>query len=92
MNHIVVVKVVDGLEDLSDCLGRILFRELAIFANPIKEFSTGGQLCYNIVFVLRSPHQRWTMLHSIRHTLDSNQSWNRTIWGCFILCSRTISS
>lgn len=92
MDHIVVVKVVDGLEDLSDCLGRILFGELAIFANPIKEFSPGGQLCNNVVFVLHSPDQHWTLLHRIRHTLDSNQSWNRTIWGCFILCSRTISS
>lgn len=42
MHYIVVVKVIDSLEDLSDCLRRIFFRELAKFADPIKEFSTGS--------------------------------------------------
>lgn len=42
MNHIVIVKVVNSLENLSDCLRRIFFRELAVFADPIEEFSTGS--------------------------------------------------
>lgn len=92
MNDIVIVKIVDSLEDLSDGLRRVFFGELAIFANAIKEFSTGSQLRNDVVFVLRSPHQHRTMLPTIGHTLDSNQSWNRTIWGCFILCSKCISS
>lgn len=92
MNDIVVVKIVDSLENLSNCLRRIFFGELAIFADAIKQFSPGSQLRNDIVFVLGSPHQHQTTLRTIRHTLDSNQSWNRTIWGCFILCSKTISS
>lgn len=92
MNDIVVMKIVDSLEDLSNCLRRILFRELAIFADAIKEFSSSSQLRNDVVFVLQSPYQHRTTLGTIRHTLDSNQSWNQTIWGCFILCSKTISS
>lgn len=92
MHYVVIVKVVDSLEDLSDCLRRIFFGKLAKFADPIKEFSTGSQLRNNIIFVLKSPYQHCTMLHTISHTFDSNQSWNRTIWGCFIRCSKTISS
>lgn len=61
MNHIVVVKVVDSLEDLSDCLRRIFFRELAIFTYSIKEFPAGSQLRNNIVFVLKLPCQYRTM-------------------------------
>ena len=64
MHHVVIVKVVDSLEDLSDCLRWIFFRKLAKFADPIKEFSTGSQLRDNIVFVLKSPYQQSTLAHS----------------------------
>lgn len=58
MDHIVVVKVIDSVENLSDCLRRIFFCELAVFADPIKEFSTSSQLCNDVVFVLQSPYQQ----------------------------------
>jgi len=36
MNDIVVVKVVDGLEDLSNGLRGVLLGELSILADPVK--------------------------------------------------------
>jgi hypothetical protein len=37
---------------LSDRLGRVLFCELALFANAIEKLSAGRQLGHNVVLVL----------------------------------------
>ncbi len=53
MDDIIVVEVVDSLKDLSNCLRGILLRKLAIFADTVEEFSPGGQLGNDIVFILK---------------------------------------
>ena len=96
MNHVVVMEIVDGFEDLFDCLGSIFLSELAVFANSIEELAPCCQLGDDIIFVLQNVKtsvlpcfpQVWTF----SLTLDSNQSWKRTMLGCFILCNKTISS
>ena len=100
MNHVVVVKVVDGFENLLDRLGSISLCKFAVFADPVKQLSPSGQLGHYVVFVLYDvKHEQSAFIDIIASeiefgsiTLDSNQSWNRTMLGCFILCSRTISS
>lgn len=52
MHHVVLVEIVDCVEYLSNRLGGILLRELALFANAVKELSTSRQLSYNVVLVL----------------------------------------
>lgn len=52
VNHVVVMKVVDGFEDLLDRLGSIFLRKLAVFADPVKQLSPGRQLGDYIIFVL----------------------------------------
>ena len=54
MNHVIVVKVVDGLEDLLDRLGSVFLCKLAVFADPVKELSPSRQLGDYIIFVLRN--------------------------------------
>lgn len=54
MDNVLVVQVVDCLEYLLDRLRGILFRELALVANPVEELSTRCQLRHNIVFVLET--------------------------------------
>lgn len=41
MNNVLVVEVVNSLKDLLDCLGSVLFGELALVANSVKQLSTG---------------------------------------------------
>lgn len=53
MNHVVLMKVVDCIEDLADGLRRILLRELALLTDSVEQLATGGQLSYNIVLILR---------------------------------------
>jgi hypothetical protein len=53
VDDIVVVEIVDGVEDLTDRLGRILLRELALFADPVEQLSARRQLGDDVVFVLR---------------------------------------
>lgn len=52
MDDIVLVKVIDGVENLANCLSGVLFRELSLLADPVKQLSTGGQLSDNVVLVL----------------------------------------
>lgn len=52
MNHIVVMKVVDGFKDLLDRLGSIFFCKLAVFADAVKKLSSRRQLGDYIIFVL----------------------------------------
>ena len=52
MDDIVVVQIVHGFKYLLDCSRGILFRELAVFANSVKELPTDGQLGDNVIFVL----------------------------------------
>lgn len=91
MDNIIVVEVVNGLEDLPDRLNGIFLRKLAVFADSVEQFATSGQLSDNIILVLMSPlgcNSYWWVFR----TFDSNQSWNRTMCGCFILCNSSISS
>ncbi len=52
MNNVVVVQVVDGIENLSDCLGRVFFGKFALFADPIEQLAARGEFRDNVVFVL----------------------------------------
>lgn len=52
MYNVLVVQVVDRFKDLLDRLRGVLFGELALITNAVKQLSTGGQLCHNVVFVL----------------------------------------
>lgn len=91
MDNIIVVEVVNGPEDLPDRLNGIFLRKLAIFADSVEQFATSGQLSDNIILVLISPLGSYIYWWGFR-TFDSNQSWNRTMCGCFILCNSIISS
>lgn len=85
MDNVSLVKVVHRTQDLFDGLRGILFGKLSILADAIKQFSTGGQLRHNVIFVL------WIVSAiapkkyqcTLSRTLDSNQSWNRTMFGWF---------
>lgn len=93
VHHIVVVQIVDGVEDLANGLGGILLRELPLLADTIKQLSARSQLRDDVVLVL-SPvslvGQSTRQCASL--TLDSNQSWNLTMCGCFRRCSISSSS
>jgi hypothetical protein len=52
VHHIVLVEVVHGFKYLSNCLGGVFLRELALFANAIEQFSSGGEFGDDVVFVL----------------------------------------
>lgn len=93
MHHVVLVQVVDGIEHLADRLGSVLFRELSLFANAVKELSTRRQLRHNVVLVLDNVSLTTLFLRASRlRTRDSNQSWNLTMCGCFMRCSISSSS
>lgn len=53
MHHILAVKIVDGLQDLSNSLGCVLFRESSLLADSIEQLTASCELSKNIVFVLR---------------------------------------
>lgn len=42
VDNVPFVQVVDGIEDLSNGLGRVLLGELAVFADPVEQLSTRG--------------------------------------------------
>lgn len=46
------MKVVDGFEDLLDRLRSIFLCKFAIFTDPVKKLSPGGQLSDYVVLVL----------------------------------------
>lgn len=94
MDDIVPMKVVDCLEHLLDGLRRILFGKTSLIADTVEQLSTSSQLRDNIVFVLSkvSAGRRLEMWCLSKLTLDSNQSTNLTIWGCFSRCSISNSS
>lgn len=52
MDNIALVQIVDCIEDLTDGLRRILLCELAVFANPVEQLPTSGELGDNVEFVL----------------------------------------
>lgn len=54
VNHVVLVQIVDGSEDLLDGLRGILFCEFPLVANAIEELASGGELSDDVVLVLRS--------------------------------------
>jgi hypothetical protein len=53
MNDIVVVKVVDSVQDLSNRLGSVFFSKLALLADSVEQLSTSRQLSHNVVLVLQ---------------------------------------
>jgi hypothetical protein len=55
VDNVVLVQVVNGLEDLSDCFCGILFCEFTLLAYAIEKLSAGCELSDDIVLVLRSP-------------------------------------
>lgn len=52
VNHVVVMKVVDGFEDLLNRLRSIFLCKFAIFTDPVKKLSSRRQLSDYIVLVL----------------------------------------
>lgn len=52
VDHVVVVEVVDGVEHLLYGLRGILFRELALIADTVKELAARGQLGNDVELVL----------------------------------------
>lgn len=52
MNDVALMQVVDGIQHLSDCLRGVLLGEFAIFADSVKQLTTGRQLGDNVEFVL----------------------------------------
>jgi hypothetical protein len=58
VDNVVLVEVVDSVKDLSDRLGGVLFRELALLANAVEQLATCGQLGNNIVFILAAVSPR----------------------------------
>jgi hypothetical protein len=94
VDNVVVVQVVNSGENLLDRLRGIFLSEPALLANSVKELSTGGELGDNVELVLL----KWWSVRCLTwcwiawFTLDSNQSTNWTIWGCFSFCSMPNSS
>ena len=54
MYDIIVMKVVNSFEDLTNGLGCIQFGEFAVFADPIEQLSAGSELRDDVVFVLNA--------------------------------------
>lgn len=52
MDNVALVQIVDCIEDLANRLRRILLCELAVFANPVEQLTTSGQLGNDVEFVL----------------------------------------
>lgn len=52
MDDIVVVQIVDGVEDLANCLGGILLSEFPLLADTIEQLSARSQLRDDVVLVL----------------------------------------
>lgn len=52
VHDIVLVQVINGVQDLLDCLRGVLFRKFASVADTVEQFSSRGQLGDNVEFVL----------------------------------------
>ncbi len=52
MDDLPVVKVINRLEDLFDCLGSIFFCELPLIADTIEQFTASCQLSNDVIFIL----------------------------------------
>lgn len=81
MDNVSLVEVVHCTQDLFDCLRSILFGELSVLADAIKELPPSGQFRNDVVFVLWSVSANAKSINGYSRTLDSNQSWNRTMFG-----------
>lgn len=46
------MEIVDGIEDLLDGLGGVLFGKLALLADAVEELAAGRQLRDDVVFIL----------------------------------------
>jgi hypothetical protein len=92
VDDVVLVKVVDRLHDLTNRLCGVLFGELALLADAIEQLSARRQLCHNVVLVLAAVSRYARIRPAQMLTLDSNQSWNLTMCGCFMRCSISSSS
>lgn len=68
MNYVVLVQVVDSAQNLLDGLRGILFSELSLLANPVKQLSSGGQLGDDVVLVLNE--QRHDISTRWDHVID----------------------
>ena len=84
MNHVVVMKVIDGFEDLLDCLGSVFLCKLAVFTDPVKKLSSSRQLCDYIIFVLYSIRRQYVYFSEIESNfqylrlepiVESNDVW-----------------
>lgn len=98
MNDVLAVKIVHRSKHLFDGLRSVFLREFALLANAVEQLAPGRQLRDDVVFVLSScksldgPGVFTTGGRSWILTLDSNQSTNLTIWGCFKRWSMSSSS
>ena len=92
MDDIVVVEVIDGIEDLANRFGSVLFSEFSLLADSVEQLSASRQLGHNVVLVLRGSASRRLAAEKGAPTRDSNQSWNLTMCGCFMRCSISSSS
>lgn len=83
MDDVGGVEVGDGCEDLLDYAGGVAFGEFAVFADAVEEFAAGGELGYDVVFVLGGGGglvcRKWEGARARGNTLDSNQSRKETI-------------
>ena len=52
MDYVIIMEIINRFKNLLDCLRGVFLRELAVFADAIKQLSTGSQLGDNVVFVL----------------------------------------
>lgn len=96
VDDFILVQVVNSTENLLDCLGGVLLGKLALFANTVEQFSAGSELGYNIELILQEGVSVSFVLNCfaqrVSHTLDSNQSTNLTMCGCFRVWSIRSSS
>lgn len=77
MDHVVVMEVVDGFEDLLDRLRGVFLCKLAVFADPVKKLSPCRQLGDDVVLILYSSRRQFHCIlipSAFPNTFDSNQS------------------
>lgn len=58
MHHVVLVKIVDGVQDLSYGHRGVFLGISALLTNPVEKLSASGQLCDDIVLVLLGHSQQ----------------------------------
>jgi hypothetical protein len=94
VGDVVRMKVIDGIKHLANCLCSVLFGEFALFADAVEQLSTCRQLGDDVVFVLAIVSWVSSLACGAESvcTLDSNQSWNLTMCGCFMRCNISSSS